>query len=81
MGRIRGMAPKQLQQKIDDLLEMFHLQESRNSRIIHFSKGMKQKVMIMQAMLEHTDLLILDEPLSGLDSKAQSDPQKKPFLF
>lgn len=73
MGRIRGMEPKQLQQKIDDLLEMFHLQESRNSRIIHFSKGMKQKVMIMQAMLEHTDLLILDEPLSGLDPKAQSD--------
>lgn len=73
MGRIRGMATKQLQQKIDDLLEMFHLQESRNSRIIHFSKGMKQKVMIMQAMLEHTDLLILDEPLSGLDPKAQSD--------
>jgi len=73
MGRIRGMAPKQLQQKIDDLLEMFHLQESRNSRIIHFSKGMKQKVMIMQAMLENTDLLILDEPLSGLDPKAQSD--------
>ncbi|QGG50643.1 ABC transporter ATP-binding protein [Lysinibacillus pakistanensis] len=73
MGRIRGMAPKQLQQKIDDLLEMFHLQESRNSRIIHFSKGMKQKVIIMQAMLENTDLLILDEPLSGLDPKAQSD--------
>jgi len=73
MGSIRGMATKQLQQKIDDLLEMFHLQESRNSRIIHFSKGMKQKVMIMQAMLEHTDLLILDEPLSGLDPKAQSD--------
>lgn len=73
MGRIRGMTTKQLQQKIDDLLEMFHLQESRNSRIIHFSKGMKQKVMIMQAMLEHTDLLILDEPLSGLDPKAQSD--------
>jgi len=73
MGSIRGMATKQLQQKIDDLLEMFHLQESRKSRIIHFSKGMKQKVMIMQAMLENTDLLILDEPLSGLDPKAQSD--------
>lgn len=73
MGSIRGMATKQLQQKIDDLLAMFHLQESRNSRIIHFSKGMKQKVMIMQAMLENTDLLILDEPLSGLDPKAQSD--------
>ena len=73
MGSIRGMTKKQLQQKIDDLLELFHLQDARNIRIDHFSKGMKQKVMIMQAMLEDTDLLILDEPLSGLDPKAQSD--------
>ncbi|OXS75544.1 ABC transporter ATP-binding protein [Lysinibacillus sp. KCTC 33748] len=73
MGRIRGMTKKQLQQKINELLELFHLQEARNIRIVNFSKGMKQKVMIMQAMLEDTDLLILDEPLSGLDPKAQSD--------
>ncbi|MED3802088.1 ABC transporter ATP-binding protein [Lysinibacillus xylanilyticus] len=73
MGRIRGMTKKQLQQKTNDLLELFHLQEARNIRINNFSKGMKQKVMIMQAMLEDTDLLILDEPLSGLDPKAQSD--------
>ncbi|MFJ7913752.1 MULTISPECIES: ABC transporter ATP-binding protein [unclassified Lysinibacillus] len=73
MGRIRGMAKKQLKLKINDLLELFQLQEARNIRIVNFSKGMKQKVMIMQAMLEDTDLLILDEPLSGLDPKAQSD--------
>ncbi|MFC9542817.1 ABC transporter ATP-binding protein [Lysinibacillus sp. NPDC056959] len=73
MGRIRGMTTKQLQQKINELLELFHLQEARSIRIVNFSKGMKQKVMIMQAMLEDTDLLILDEPLSGLDPKAQSD--------
>lgn len=73
MGSIRGMTKKQLQQKINELLELFHLQEARNIRIVNFSKGMKQKVMIMQAMLEDTDLLILDEPLSGLDPKAQSD--------
>ncbi|MEY9970550.1 ABC-2 type transport system ATP-binding protein [Lysinibacillus sp. RC46] len=73
MGSIQGMAKKQLQQKINELLELFHLQEARNIRIVNFSKGMKQKVMIMQAMLEDTDLLILDEPLSGLDPKAQSD--------
>jgi len=73
MGSIRGMAKKQLQQRINDLLELFHLQDARNIRIDNFSKGMKQKVMIMQAMLEDTDLLILDEPLSGLDPKAQSD--------
>lgn len=73
MGSIRGMAKKQLQLKINELLELFHLQDARNIRIVNFSKGMKQKVMIMQAMLEDTDLLILDEPLSGLDPKAQSD--------
>jgi len=73
MGSIRGMNKNQLQHRINDLLELFHLQEARNIRIVNFSKGMKQKVMIMQAMLENTDLLILDEPLSGLDPKAQSD--------
>ncbi|MGA3675383.1 ABC transporter ATP-binding protein [Lysinibacillus agricola] len=73
MGSIRGMTKKQLQQRINDLLELFHLQDARNIRIDNFSKGMKQKVMIMQAMIEDTDLLILDEPLSGLDPKAQSD--------
>ncbi|QDQ02009.1 ABC transporter ATP-binding protein [Lysinibacillus fusiformis] len=73
MGSINGMPKKPLQQQIDSLLEIFNMQEARNTRIIHFSKGMKQKVMIMQAMLEETDLLILDEPLSGLDAKAQSD--------
>lgn len=73
MGRIRGMPKKHLLQKIKELLEMFQLKESQNTRIIHFSKGMRQKVMIMQAMLEETDLLIMDEPLSGLDAKAQND--------
>ncbi|MGE7985582.1 ABC transporter ATP-binding protein [Lysinibacillus fusiformis] len=73
MGRIRGMSKKRLLQKIEELLEMFQLKESQNTRIVHFSKGMRQKVMIMQAMLEETDLLIMDEPLSGLDAKAQND--------
>lgn len=73
MGSISGMPKKPLQQRIDYLLAIFNMQEARHTRIVHFSKGMKQKVMIMQAMLEETDLLILDEPLSGLDPKAQSD--------
>lgn len=73
MGNIRGMAKGQIQQRIDSLIETFNLQDARKIRIEHFSKGMKQKVAIMQAMLEETDLLILDEPLSGLDPKAQSD--------
>ncbi|WP_342512462.1 ABC transporter ATP-binding protein [Sporosarcina sp. FSL K6-1522] len=73
MGRIRGIGKQQLHQRIDSLLESFHLQDVRKTRIIDFSKGMKQKVTIMQAMLEKPNLLILDEPLSGLDPKAQAD--------
>jgi ABC-type multidrug transport system ATPase subunit len=73
MGKIRGMDKQHLRQRIDCLLEMFHLQEDRRTAIAELSKGMKQKVIIMQSMIEETDFLILDEPLSGLDSKAQSD--------
>ncbi|WP_397538949.1 ABC transporter ATP-binding protein [Rummeliibacillus pycnus] len=71
MGMIRGLQKEWLQQRINTLLKIFHMEDDRNNRIVHFSKGMKQKVTIMQAMLEETDLLIMDEPLSGLDLKAQ----------
>ncbi|MGD6964394.1 ABC transporter ATP-binding protein [Fictibacillus phosphorivorans] len=73
MGTIRGLQHKWLQQRIHTLLEIFHMKDNGNNRIVHFSKGMKQKVSIMQAMLEETDLLIMDEPLSGLDPNAQTD--------
>lgn len=73
MGTIHGLHKEWLWQRINTLLEIFHMKEDRNNRIVHFSKGMKQKVTIMQAMLEETDLLIMDEPLSGLDPKAQTE--------
>ncbi|AKO92795.1 ABC transporter ATP-binding protein [Priestia filamentosa] len=73
MGNIRGMDKQHLRQRIDCLLEIFHLQEDRQTAIAELSKGMKQKVIIMQSMIEETDFLILDEPLSGLDPKAQND--------
>lgn len=73
MGIIQGLSKEWLKQRIGTLLKIFNLEDDQNTRINHFSKGMKQKVMIMQAMLEETDLLILDEPLSGLDLKAQAE--------
>lgn len=73
MGSIRGMPKNQLQPRINYLLDIFNMQGSRKTRISDFSKGMKQKVMIIQALLEEVNLLILDEPLSGLDPKAQND--------
>lgn len=73
MGMIRRLPKKKLEQRINTLLEMFQMEDDRDIRIIHFSKGMKQKIIIMQAMLTETDLLIMDEPLSGLDPKAQRE--------
>lgn len=73
MGKIRGIDKQRLRQRIDGLLETFHLQEDRQKAIAALSKGMKQKVIIMQSMIEETDCLLLDEPLSGLDPKAQND--------
>lgn len=73
MGRISGIGREQLHFRINELLDLFQMDDARNTKMKHLSKGMKQKVIIMQAMLERVELLIMDEPLSGLDYKAQMD--------
>ncbi|MFJ8528174.1 ABC transporter ATP-binding protein [Bacillus sp. NPDC094106] len=73
LGRIHGLSKEYLQNKIPSLLETFHLQHANHSVIRNFSKGMKQKTGIMQALLSDVDVLILDEPLSGLDPQSQKE--------
>jgi ABC-2 type transport system ATP-binding protein len=67
VGRLRGMTKKSLESKIDHLLELFSLGASRHSPIASYSKGMRQKVLISSALLHNPDILVFDEPLSGLD--------------
>jgi len=57
-------------QKIIDLLALFGLDHARNSRMSTFSKGMKQKVLLISGMLHNPDIIFLDEPLSGLDANS-----------
>ncbi|WP_050183450.1 ATP-binding cassette domain-containing protein [Domibacillus robiginosus] len=76
MGTISGISKQQLLDRIDLLLDLFQLDDVRQMKINSFSKGMKQKVTIMQAVLLETDVLLLDEPLSGLDLKAQKDVEE-----
>ena len=64
------MPARLLAWKIKALLEQFGLLPAANQDIASFSKGMKQKVMIIAALLHDPDLLILDEPDSGLDVTA-----------
>lgn len=66
-GRLRGMDESALNAKIDSMLDLLSLYEHRYSPIASYSKGMKQKVLITAALLDDPQLLIFDEPLSGLD--------------
>ncbi|WP_342561335.1 ATP-binding cassette domain-containing protein [Paenibacillus sp. FSL R7-0345] len=71
MGRISGIPPAQLERQLTRLLEAFHLQPFRKQPVTGFSKGMLQKMNLIQSLLGEPELLLLDEPLSGLDLPAQ----------
>ena len=67
MGRLRGLPASLVERKSNDLLELFSLHPHRHAPISAYSKGMKQRVLIAAALLHDPDVLILDEPLSGID--------------
>ncbi|MDF2938113.1 MAG: transporter ATP-binding protein [Paenibacillaceae bacterium] len=73
MGAVRGMDKRQLRARAGELLALCGLEQAKDAPIRFFSKGMLQKVGIMQAMLEQPALLLMDEPFSGLDVAAQED--------
>jgi ABC-2 type transport system ATP-binding protein len=69
-GRLHDVDENTLQQRITSILETFSLSTDRDSRLDTYSKGMRQKILIAAALLHRPDLILLDEPLSGLDVNA-----------
>ena len=61
---------KTIKKRIDDLKKMFHLEEYTDMTVGNLSKGNRQKVMLARAMFHSPDVLILDEPTTGLDPAA-----------
>ena len=67
VGRLRGLRERLIQTKANRLLQLLGLESWRYSPISMYSKGMKQRVLIAAALMHDPQLLIFDEPLSGLD--------------
>lgn len=67
VGTLRDLPRAKLEKKIDAMLELFSLSSARYVPIGSYSKGMRQRILLIAALLHDPSLLIFDEPLSGLD--------------
>ncbi len=66
-GKLCGIRGKELQNRVDELLDLVSLNHARNRRLGGYSKGMLQRVGLAQALIQKPRLLILDEPTAGVD--------------
>ena len=67
VGRLRELPQKLLDEKIDGFLRLFNLSGAGDQSIASYSKGMRQKVVIAAALIHDPDVIIFDEPETGLD--------------
>ena len=67
LGELREVPRARLRRRIDTFLEIFGLTEDRHTQMSGYSKGMRQKILIAAALVHDPDIVVLDEPNSGLD--------------
>lgn len=70
IGELYGMDYDIADEKAKKLMELFNLEKVYDSRISSYSKGMRQKVLVISSLLNNPDILFLDEPLSGMDANS-----------
>jgi len=66
-GKLYRFSPRERKKRVESTLDLVDLRENRNDRLTDFSKGMLERIGIAQVLLHDPELLLLDEPASGLD--------------
>jgi len=67
IGRLRGLRGSTIKRRTAEMLEVFSMTPHRHSTIGTYSKGMRQRILLIAALMHDPELIIFDEPLSGLD--------------
>jgi ABC-2 type transport system ATP-binding protein len=70
IGTLYGMSAETIDQKATELFDLFGIKSAYNNRIASYSKGMKQKLLIMASLIHNPDILFFDEPINGLDANS-----------
>lgn len=70
IGSLYGMSYDEVDEKALKVMELFGIKDVYDGRINSFSKGMKQKILIIASLINDPDILFLDEPLSGIDANS-----------
>ncbi|MBZ0137333.1 MAG: ABC transporter ATP-binding protein [Planctomycetes bacterium] len=70
-ARFYGLSRKQAKARAVELLEFVHLTERADSKVLELSGGMKRRVLIARGLVGNPDLVVLDEPTTGLDPQAR----------
>ncbi|SHJ17858.1 ABC transporter ATP-binding protein [Parasporobacterium paucivorans] len=70
MGDLYGVSTEERQKQIEIMGDRFEMKEALNDKILSYSHGMRQKIVVMGALLHSPSVWILDEPLTGLDPRS-----------
>lgn len=72
-ARLYNLSPSERYRRLDDVLELVQLEYKRNAEIATLSRGMKQRLSLARTIIHQPVVLLLDEPVSGLDPIARMD--------